>query len=71
MKSVVNQPQSVKTFPKLMVSKMSNAVVFFYDDFKGIVVSDARNEYGIGHHSTDWIMDNFKDFNGSITLSND
>lgn len=73
MKSIVKAEKEVKNipFPKLMKSTINEAIVLFYKDGEGIVVSNSNDgEYRLGYLSSTWIMQNFRDFNGSITLQN-
>lgn len=72
MKSIVNNTSDIqsKSFPKLMAS--SAHIVLFKSKRDGVVVARLKNaSYYIGDHRDDWIEDSFKDFDGSVTLSND
>ena len=78
MKSRIEIEQvPVKPFPKLMVEKPeagTGAVVLFTAPKVGTVVyagyDDEEPPYETGEHGTSWIMDCFKDFEGTVILSN-
>lgn len=59
-----------KPFPKLMVTAEGMVVAFKDKGIGGIVYSVSDCE-PVGYISNTWIMKNFTDFNGSITLSNE
>ena len=59
-----------REYPKLMISKDLLLVVLMSAEKQGVVI-DCTGVYEVGHFSTDWHMDSFEDFEGSITLSND
>jgi len=77
MKSEINEKGKAKAkereFPKLMICKGEQSkglVVFFESECYG----QSLNKVGIyysGYTSIHWDMDQFQDFEGSITLSND
>ena len=69
MKSVVNQKDQEKPFPKLMKSNLTGNVVFFQHSGKGQVVNSGKGQ--IGDISPSLGMENFTDFDGTVTLSND
>lgn len=73
MKSIVNQKEEVKEkgFPKLMISESSKNVVWFSKSEVGVVVYSENIVQPVGYTYCDWNMDYFKDFNGTVTLSND
>jgi hypothetical protein len=63
-------------FPKLMISP-SGLIVLMSTACDGIVVSnknrvigDMNVEYYVGERITDWNMNSFKDYNGTVTLEN-
>ena len=66
-----NGIQKETDFPKLMHSN-DNCVVLFSGPKQGTVVSidEETTMDTIGNHSTNWHPDYFKDFKGSITLTN-
>ena len=75
MKSEINEKGKTKEreFPKLMIYKGDQSkglVVFFESEGSG----QSLNKVGLyyrGYTSIHWDMDQFQDFEGSITLSND
>ena len=71
MKIIVNKKEEVKEkeFPKLMISR-TDVVVIMSEFRTGIVVSGG-DVYKIGYHSESWCIEDFEDFNGTLTLSND
>ena len=69
-----------RPYPKLMVNTSNKLIVYMYgegrDDSMGsgvtlYVDNSTPNDLTIGQCFTDWLLDNFTDFNGSLTLSND
>jgi len=77
MKSEITSEKSIFSlkFPKLMELKKKtphgNVIVLFSDENHGVAVyEDGQICYEIGHYASDWIMDDFQDFTGSVTLSN-
>lgn len=86
MKIEINNPKSQKEelkFPCLMYMKLieSNDIQIVlateYGEngnyhFKGTKISKSKDDtYPLGDYSTEWITNDFKPFEGSITLSND
>lgn len=55
-------------FPKLMMNR-DTLIVLFYNSISGVVVQQNAN-YPIGYHSTTWDDTSFKDYLGSIALTN-
>ena len=53
-------------FPKLMKT-VDNDIVFFEINGSGTVIR--HSDYICGHYSSNWYMPHFKDFKGSITLT--
>ena len=58
-------------YPKLMQGKQSGVIVFFSDSEKGQVVNGFSGGFQLGDYDNGWNMDSFKDFNGTIELSNE
>lgn len=56
------------SFPKLMSSRVGKQIVLFNESQKGTVLSSDCRQYG--YYSDCWNMDEFKDFEGRITLEN-
>lgn len=54
-------------FPKLMIGN-NEEIVFFIKPQEGMVLKN-KNHF-LGYYSAIWDMDKFKDFYGSITMSN-
>lgn len=70
MKVEVNENKQVqeREFPKLMVA--NNGEVVLFESYKsGTVLKGV--DWKTGHYSNNWSMNEFSDFNGSITLSNE
>lgn len=63
-KSVVAMP-----FPKLMKAK-SGAIVLFRRPQCGTVIEPGSSPSNTGQYYDDWYMDDFKDFHGTLRLSN-
>lgn len=62
-----NDPVKEKPFPKLM--KSDDCIVYMTEFGCGIALTN--DDYIDIGYDDEWIMDKFKDFNGTITLSND
>ena len=57
-------------YPIIMMSTISNLLVFFTNNEKGTVIR-GNSTYEVGHYSASWSLESFKPFNGTITLEND
>ena len=57
-----------QTYPCILKG-LSGAIVLFEAYGHGTVIAKG-GMFVIGHPSTHWVMENFKRFNGSVTLSN-
>ena len=55
-------------YPKLMVAG-GGLIVLFCGDEHGAVI-EPNDIWECGYYSRDWNMDEFTDFNGTVTLSN-
>ena len=76
MKSIINENKQVeesRPFSKLMRHKRDpTLIVIFVCHRDGIVIHRSSNSgYYLFEHSTNWRMENFEDFEGSVTLSNE
>jgi hypothetical protein len=73
MKSQIVELRSKKVlgFPKLMQGTITDVVVLFYEKSKGQVVNGECSDIHLGDNYIEWNMSNFKDFNGTIKLSNE
>jgi hypothetical protein len=73
MKSQIVEVGSKKVldFPKLMQGKMSGVIVLFNQVKVGQVVCGECCGHKIGDYANEWCMSKFKDFNGTIKLSNE
>jgi hypothetical protein len=56
-------------YPKLMKSKIGKIVLMTAHGV-GTVLSDEQGYAKVGQYGGDWSMENFTDFHGTITLSN-
>lgn len=63
-----HEVKKIVPYPKLMISKDGDMIVLFARKNHGTVLWDEEVEPG--EHSTVWDMDQFEDYNGTITLSN-
>ena len=72
MKSIIElaPKKPAITYPCLMRGTRNGSVVLFTAHGEGTCVH-AEGANVLGEYSPDWDMDNFKLFNGTITLSND
>lgn len=75
MKSEITKNGTPNTlpFPKLMYLDIGGvmATVMYDETGKGVVVYTKDDRNYIGEYSIDWDVKVFKDFHGTLTLSND
>jgi len=74
MKSVVKDSKVASPiFPKLMINKEINIIVFMEKPGVGTVVAHCgkKPHWEVGHRSDCWAMDCFTKFEGEVILSND
>lgn len=57
-------------YPKLMVATHDGEIVLFLHNRVGVVVGNPNPWHMIGYYSDEWFMHCFKDFHGTVTLSN-
>lgn len=72
MKGTIKGESKNRDFPKLMKGS-DDMVALMTKDGCGVVVitGDLDDYYKVGDYSEEWAMKCFKDFNGTIELSND
>lgn len=75
MKSVLSSDcckKKEKPFPKLMVH-LDGDIVMFHENRKGcyVYLSGLGCSKGIGYYVNRFVMDNFKDYEGDVCLTND
>lgn len=73
MKVTVNENEKSReiTYPCLMKSSLTGAIMLFSEEDCGVVLHPGDNEFAIGTYLDDRDMDRFTPFHGSVTLSND
>ena len=73
MKVIVNDNQVPKErpFPKLMRHVGSNMIAMMLNPTTGVVIYKGSSCMGVGEYSCCLISEFYKDFEGSVTLSND
>ena len=59
------------SFPKLMIGKTSGVIVLMFEHGVGTVVHVGDSGYVIGQRIQYWDMRNFKDYTGSVTITNE
>ena len=71
IQSIVNEVNEAEEhqYPCIMKNACTGVLVLFESPCCGTFISNCGT-YVIGHPSTHWAMENFKRFNGSVTLSN-
>lgn len=57
-------------YPCTMISVHDGVIVGFEKPEQGTVIAPGDSGFGIYKYRTDWIMDSFTPFNGSVTLRN-
>ena len=68
-----NDCKKEKQFPKLMIHS-GGTVVLFDSPTSGVSLfqgDDKNNTKYVGKYRTDWLIKSFKDFHGTVELSND
>jgi len=63
--------QKEKPFPKLMIGKDLDLIIFFIKNEKGVIMWAKPTHCKISLYREDWDMDKFTDYNEPITLQND
>lgn len=73
MKSTVTkQPCTEETsFPKLIISKLTNIIVLATSKTTGTIVGNADTYNALGKHLTTIDLNYWKDYHGSVCLEND
>lgn len=69
MKTVVNQPSSIK-YPFIGIRLENNLIILFHDCEKGIVLDRGNSSFREGHYAINWAMHCFVPFQGSVTITN-
>lgn len=71
MKSEIQNNEAELPFPKLMICDEKRFVVLMVENKTGVVIyaADTRS-WKVGGRCSDWDMSRFKDFNGTVALSN-
>ena len=59
------------TFPRLMINGVNQLVLFEKESVGVIIVDLDEPNKARFNYETSWVFDEFTDFNGTITLSND
>ena len=65
------EDKPVRPFPKLMISKVTGAIALLMDYGKGTILERGSSLYFLGEFESKLKMENFEDFEGTLTLSND
>ena len=73
MKVEMGERSVEQTFPRIMWVPEDGTVVLFHDEGQGSVLKagSGPNALGVGKYCDLWNMDDFKDYEGTITLSHD
>lgn len=66
-----NEKPAVKPFPKMMINQCycNGMVVLFQKEGKGVVVVP-YGAWKVGEYRENWDFEQFVDFDGSVTLTN-
>ena len=68
---IKEEMKSIK-YPRLMSFRgKGDLIVLFSYPGQGTIINSAESKNKIGEFASNWIMSNFVDFEGSITLRND
>ena len=61
----------VSSFPKLMISTLTDMIVLFYDSGLGTVINEGRSElFEVGEYHGFYDTSEFEDYNGEVVLKN-
>lgn len=73
MKVIVNDNQvpKEKPFPKLMINTRTGLIAMMINPTTGVVIVKAASSMDVGEYSCCLTDKFYKDFEGSVTLSND
>ena len=71
VKQVEEMKQPVKPYPKLMISKSGNVVLFSSPKVGVAILVENDGPYTVGEHIEDWVQEEFTDYTGKLELSND
>lgn len=64
------KPPTPQSYPCLMVSSYDTVVLFRASKCGTVLMVGGHEKRSVGEYRTDWIMDVFKPYTGSLTLSN-
>ena len=70
MIKIISAQQEATTFPKLMISKVNNEIVFFGSLKCGMSIT-GFGHCGSGYYSKTWDMAKFSDYKTTLTLQNE
>jgi hypothetical protein len=65
---MITPNENYPEYPRLMKGKEDDDVVLFSSYENGTVIHSGTMEYPVGFHQTDWDMDSFITFIGSVIL---
>ena len=71
VKQVEEMKQPAKPFPKLMISKSCNVVLFSSPKVGVAILVENDGPYTVGEHIEDWVQEEFTDYTGKLEVSND
>ena len=75
MKSIASLNEKKNIYPCLKITPEQTIVMFFAYRAGTVVYSGVKDktdyDYPVGLYSESWVMENFKDFDGTVTLTND
>jgi hypothetical protein len=68
----IKKQDSNTEYPKLMIGDKTGIIVLFSWHSRGTVINTGNGTtcLEIGEHYTEWKMETFKDFHGSVILNN-
>ena len=58
-------------YPKLMIAKETELIVYMISHGKGTVINVGKASYELIDYADNWYMPDFEDFHGSVTLQNE
>jgi len=75
MKSIASLNEKKSIYPCLKITIEKTIVLFSASRVGTVVYSGVQNktdyDYPVGLYSESWVMENFKDYDGTVTLTND
>jgi hypothetical protein len=67
--SVINTKRKITSYPCLKTNNLGMIILFTSENTGTVIVKDNLSIWSLGYYSTAWNETSFKNFQGSITIS--